>query len=524
MKFKNLSIMTTKLKLLLELHSKGVSQRRISTHLKLSRTSVKNYLTRLLESGKSLEELQKLSNDELLAISCKETYKQTPDHRFSILEPLLPKYSKELGRRYVTAQLLWEEYRQDYGIDDTYSYTTFKHHLKEYVKSSTYKYHNEHQPADVLQVDFAGDKLYLTDRDTGTKIAVDVLCCTLPCSSYSYVSAMLDSCSDNLFNGISKALDYIGGVPHKILSDNMRQWVKKREKNEPVFTDAALEFGFHYSTIIDATGVKKPKHKASVEAHVHQSYTRVYAKIRDEVFYTLNELNARLLELVDEFNDRQMQGKDYSRAEYFETNEKQYLEPLPDTLFKLKYTKRCKVGSNYHIYINTHQYSIPYEYVNKEITAIYDIDTVEIYDMQFLRIAVHKRSLVRYGYTTIKDHMPPAHQAYEKRKGVKNAVTYLSRAETIDSSVKDVLQMILDSTNYLEQAYNSCESILQLNKLHSEELILSCRYIIDNNIAISRYSSLKKVLDTKIYNKKIINAIADQFKHANLRGEKEFEN
>lgn len=514
--------MVAKLRLLFRLSARGVSQRRIAKQLNLSRTSVKVYLDRFAESGKTAQELLSMDDSSLIKLSSGETYKQKPDERLEQLAPLLEKYAKELKRRYVTIQLLWEEYSAEYK-ENAYSYTTFKHYLTEYINSHTYKYHNEHKPGDVLQVDFAGDKLYITDRKTGETSPVDILCCTLPCSGYSFVYALPDSTMDNLFPALSKCLEYIGGVPQRILSDNMKQWVKKREKNGPVFSDAAIEFGAHYNTIIEATKVRKPTHKASVEGVVHIAYQRIYAKIRNEVFFSLEDLNTKLMQLLGEFNSRKMKDKEYSREEFFALNEKEYLAPLPDTSFSLKYSKRCKVGSNYHVYVSTHQYSVPYEYVNKEVSIIYDNATVEIYDAEFNRIATHRRSYKRYGYTTISEHMPPNHRAYESSKECRNADYYLRRAEFMGESVKSIIDMVLKRNPIVEQTYHSCESILQLQHLDPDAFIKSCDYIIRKGLKVANYRIIRNVMETKMYLKNEDNSPDDdQTIHGNLRGRDAF--
>lgn len=112
MKFKHLSIMVTKLRLLLRLHYSGTSQRQISIQLDLSRTSIKSYSTRLLESGKNQEELEQQDDSTLLFLARGEPYKQTPDKRYESLKPLLASYAEESNRPYVTFLLLWEEYLQ----------------------------------------------------------------------------------------------------------------------------------------------------------------------------------------------------------------------------------------------------------------------------------------------------------------------------------------------------------------------------------------------------------------------------
>ena len=203
--------MIAKLRLLLKLWKDGASQREMARQLDISRTSVKAYLTRFSETGKSIEELEALDDGALSKISKGEIFRQEPDKRFEILQPLLQHYSEEVRRPKVTFQLLWEEYVEEFR-EQAYSYTTFKYHLQRYIATHTYKYHNSHEPGEVLQVDFAGDKLYLTDSFTGEKIPVVVLCCVLPCSGLSFVYALPDASMENLFPALSKCLTYIGNV------------------------------------------------------------------------------------------------------------------------------------------------------------------------------------------------------------------------------------------------------------------------------------------------------------------------
>ena len=523
MKFKNLSIMVTKLRLLLKLYNTGVSQRKISKQLELSRTSVKTYLDRFIASDKTAEELTQLDDASLLSLSKGEIYRQEPDERIEILKPLLPHYAKEVKRPYVTMQLLWEEYYKEYD-NNAYSYSSFKNHLKYYIKAHTYEYHNIHIPGDVLQVDFAGDPLYITDPKTGKKSSVVVLCCVLPSSGYSFVYAMINASMDNFYHGLSVCLFYIRGVPIRILSDNMKQWVNKREKDGPVFNDAALAFGAHYSTIIEATRVRKPKDKAAVEGSVHTAYQRIYAQVRDEVFFSIEELNQRILKLLDELNTRKMKNKKFSRLYYFEENEKPTLSPLPSRPFVLKYTKTSKVGSNYHIYLNTHQYSVPYNYVNQDVTIIYDKETVEIYNLKFERIAIHKRSYKRFCYSTNKSHMPTNHLKYEDRKKTRNALFYLDKAKGIDPSVEIVLHIVLENAVVNEQAFNSCEAILQLHKLDPKAFILTCKYV-ETNLKIVNYKIINQIMNNKIYLKdKNTTESNNQIIHKNLRGKDEYVN
>ena len=124
--------MVTKLRLLLRLHNQGVSQRQIAKQLKLSRTSIRSYMTRFQESSYSPEELESLEDNLLLKLSQGEIYKQERDSRYEHLKPLLEYYAKESKLPKVTLLLLWEEYKQQFQ-DDAYSYSSFKNHVQEYI-------------------------------------------------------------------------------------------------------------------------------------------------------------------------------------------------------------------------------------------------------------------------------------------------------------------------------------------------------------------------------------------------------
>ena len=330
--------------------------------------------------------------------------------------------------------------------------------------------------------------------------------------------ALPDASIENLFPALSRCMSYIGGVPERILSDNMKQWVRRRDKDGPIFTDAALEFGVHYSTAIEATKVRKPTHKASVEATVHYAYERIYTGVRNETFYTIEDLNSKILELLEAFNDRKMKNREYSRREYFELNEKNTLHPLPHTEYTIRYTKNCVVGSNYHVFVNTHQYSVPYEYVKKTVMVVYDRETVEIYDAVHNRVAVHKRSFRKYGYTTNQLHMPPNHLAYEYEKGKKNAAYYLYRAGKIDESVVIVLKEVMNNAVCVEQSYRSCEAILKLEKENTENFIRSCKYAL-HHLPVVNCQIIRNIMTSKSYMMDTREKeAAQQPIHSNLRG------
>jgi len=84
-------------------------------------------------------------------------------------------------------------------------------------------------------------------------------------------------------------MSYFGGVPQNVLSDNMKQFVQRSNRYEPVFTEVCEQWALHYHTTLSAARVSKPKDKPSVENTVNIAYLRVYAPLRNETFYSLGE-------------------------------------------------------------------------------------------------------------------------------------------------------------------------------------------------------------------------------------------
>ena len=116
----------------------------------------------------------------------------------------------------------------------------------------------------------------------------------------------------------------------------MKQWVKRAERYEPTFNDAAREWSAYYNTDLLATRVAHPRDKGCVESLVNQSYHAIYGVIRNEESHVLNELNNRIFELPDGYNE-QKRGNRESRREMFEPQERHCLQPLPPTPFRFTY-------------------------------------------------------------------------------------------------------------------------------------------------------------------------------------------
>jgi transposase len=466
------------IKRVIEFHLQGHSIRQIERLSGISRNTIRDYLRQLQREGRSLRELLELEDGALLSL-----VQSTPEEknvggraiqdRFSVIEQRLEYYRSELSRRGVTRQLLWQEYRSDHP--DGYGYSQFCEHLERYLKRDQAVMHFTHQPAEQMQVDFAGGKMSYIDRSTGECIECEVLVCVMPYSHLIYAQALRSQRQEEFISGLGQALTYLGGVPSSIKCDNMKVAVTRANRYEPTFTEAMEFMAAHYGTTILTARVRKPRDKASVEKAVDLAYKHIYAPLRDQVFYSIEQLNEAIRKQAGIFNRQPYQAKATNRWQQFNDLERPLLKPLPSSAFLIRKVTEGKVQRNYHVILgeDRHQYSVPYALIGKRLKIIYTVDTVEIYD-GLSRVAVHKRSYQKNGYTTLSEHMPDKHRYYARQKGW-NAEFFEQQASRVGKGTLAVIQRILQSRHFYEQTYNSCLGILRLgNQYGHQRLEAAC--------------------------------------------------
>jgi transposase len=165
----------------------------------------------------------------------------------------------------------------------------------------------------------------------------------------------------------------------------------------------------HYGTAILPTRVKKPRDKAKVEGGVLVVERWILARIRNETFFSLAQLNQRIGELLEELNRRPFQKLPGTRHSAFLEIDRPALKPLPARPYQFAEWKKATVHIDYHVELDGHYYSVPYRLVGKKLDLRYTPHTVECF-YQSARVASHLRSRLRGRHTTLIEHMPPNHQ------------------------------------------------------------------------------------------------------------------
>ena len=492
----NVKTTMTDIRVIIREFSRGTSLREMERKLKLSRTSLRAYRDRAEASGKCMIDLLKLNDAELQAIMQKgDGHRGRDAERYSFMQENVEEYAKDMRRKYMTYDVLYEEYQK--STDNPYGYTQFKAIIQEYEKNHDYKYHNTYEPGREMQFDFAGDNLWIVDKETGEAVQVIVLVCLLPYSMLSYVTALPSAKMEYLFQALSRAVRYFGGVAEVSKTDNMRQWISKTHRYEPTLNEAASQWCLHHGTDLDECRSGKPRDKGPAESLVMQTYKYYYSRICKDTFFSLDELNNKLDELNDMFNNKTRKNKTYSRREQYEKEERPYMLPLPPKPFLLKYTKEIKINSTYHFQVDrNHFYSVPYQHIGKKAKVIYDAESVEVW-IDLDRIAAHDRKYTD-GYTTVEAHMPENHIAYKRSKEV-NAAYFQQKAIQIGPHTRGAIDNILSSALFVQQSYRSCHGVLRLEKRYgAERLEAACRRIEPKTAAT--YKRIEAILKSNLDN------------------------
>jgi len=505
---------------ILQLLEENRSKRSISRDVGISRNTVDYYEQRVKVSGLTFAQLLLLRDGELAQFIYNSVTTQVSNSRQKIFDSKLNYYLQELTRTGVTRQLLWQEYIlwQPQG----YAYTQFCEKLKQGNLLRGVVMRFDQQPGEKMEVDFAGKKLYYFDSASKTKLECPVLICVLPYSGLTYVEALSDATQENLYNSLSRAFRYFQGVTQSVLSDNMRQYVVKSNRYEPTFNELAQQWSVHYNTTLTATRVVKPRDKAMVEKHVHISYLRIFAPLRNTDFNSLDTLNIGIMNCLEKHNSMPMQHTKVSRWARFLSEEKCTLKPLPLNDFIYRHRINAKVQMNYHVILgeDMHQYSVPYIHVGKQVQIVYDQHEVEVFlDMQ--RIALHTRTTRRNGYSTKEEHMPERHLRYKETKGWDGDY-FLAQGIKVGINTQSIIARLLAKNQFAAQTYNSCLGIFSLGKKYGNDRLESaCKLAM--TAPFTTYQIISNILKNNRDKEEVSEPTLSFPTHENIRGKEEYQ-
>jgi len=436
----------------------GRSHREVARSLGVSAGAVGSAVSRATHAGLSWPQVEALSEIELeqrlYGVSVAPTTQKVP--------PDCGYLHTERRRPGVTLELLHHEYIEKHP--GGYRYTQFCEIYRRWLERRRLTMRQVHRAGEKMFVDYAGKKPHFVDPLTGQVIEVELFVAVLGASNYTYAEATRTQRSADFIASHVRALAFIGGVPGAIVPDQLKTGVTLACRYEPAIQRTYEECASHYGTSILPARPAAPRDKAKVEVGVQVVERWILARLRNQTFFSLEELNERIAQLLEELNNRPMRLYKASRRELFERLDRPALKPLPAGSFVHAVWKLARINIDYHIEIDGHYYSAPHSLVREKVEARLTAGTVEIFH-RGCRVASHMRSNRRGHHTTIAEHMPVAHQKHMQWSPSR----LIDWASKVGPGTARLVEAILAERPHPEQGYRSCLGILRLERRYGTE-------------------------------------------------------
>jgi transposase len=442
---------------------------------------------------------------------------QRPEHRGRDLTRPLPDFAvihKELRRKAVTLNLLWQEYGEEHP--DGYGYSQFCELYRRWSQTVDVCMRQVHRGGEKLFVDYAGMTMPVTDPSRGEVHAAQIFVAALGASQYIYAEATQTQQLADWITSHVHAFEFLGGVPEVLVPDNLKSGVSKACRYEPDLNPTYADLATHYGTAVIPARPRKARDKAKVESGVQIVEREILARLRDRTFFCLSELNRAIRELLGKVNNRPFQKLDASRKELFEELDKPALKPLPKRRYQYGEFLQPKVNIDYHIDVLGHYYSVPFTLSGQPVDVRLSARMVEVLH-RGKRVASHMRDDRKGRYTTDPAHMPKAHRKHAEWTPSR----LIQWAAKIGPHCGRAAEQIITSRPHPEQGYRSCLGIMRLSRGYTPERVeAACRRALA--LEVCSYQSIKSILTSGKDSEPLpgdgAELMAYEAHHANVRG------
>ena len=384
----------------------GESERRIAADIRLSRPTVHKY-HELAKAQGYLKKDAVLPDDETLKKVLGPG--PQPPRIVSSLEPY-GEVVKELRKQEVEMVAIWQRLRDNYGYGGSYSAVRrYVAHLKgEPVEVFT----RVHTPAgEEMQVDF-GSVGQLFDPASGRMRTAYAFVATLCFSRHQYAELVFDQKVVTWIGLHRRAFEYFGGVPKRVVPDNLKAAVLEALVHDAVLGEAYRQMALHYNFLISPTRPYTPRHKGKVESGVHYVQRNFMA---GQEFADIQSANQHLKNWIRDVAGVREHGTTHELPlSLFKEVEQAKLQDLPAEPFSLCEICTAKVHEDCHVVVSGSYYSAPYTYVGQRLDVYVRERVVDLYQGQKL-VATHVRCQKPGQWQTRLEHYPAHKAAYLQR-------------------------------------------------------------------------------------------------------------
>ena len=390
-----------------QLHASGMSERRISLALEVSRNAVRRHLAEIgpndtkAPTGKAPTGSEG-SNDTRAPTGSDESVKRiSVGLSRSSCEPFRDAVLSKLEQG-LDAQRIYQDLVEENGFEG--KYWSVRRFVKRLGASQELPFRRiEVDPGWELQVDFGAGRPCCDH--TGTLRKTHVFRAVLSFSRKGYTEAVTRLTTESFIRSLENAFWRLGGVPKTVVFDNAKCVVLKADWYDPELHPKINEFCKHYDFALLPTRPATPRHKGKVERGV--DYVQENA-LRGRTFESLAQQNAHLDHWEKTVADTRIHGTTKKHVGMaFESTEKPCLKPLPKHRFPFYQEEQRKVSRDGHIAVDRAYYSVPPEYLGHDVWVRWNSQTVRILNHRMESITVHCTKPAGR-FSTLDEHIHPS--------------------------------------------------------------------------------------------------------------------
>lgn len=452
------------------------SQRDISKQVGISRDSVKIIHDKLQLFPILNSELNLFTNTELL------DYFELPrviNYPTRKIYPNFEYISQEIKKRDITLELLWQEYifQHENGL----SYSRFCEVFRKFQKKRHASMRQTFKSGEALLVDFCGRTMEVFSPVDGSKSHVQIFVGVLGASTYTFAYAVPSQKVEHWLQCFIKAFEHIGGVPNTIITDNLKAAVIKNNKSGLEFQKDFEDLAEYYDFAIMPTRPRHPKDKGLAEVSVQIVQRSILAPLRNQKFFSIEELNLAIQEKMDVINKKVTRRFTISRYEQFLTLDSKDLSPLPVYPYELCTWKRnVRVSEFYRVEYRTNQYSVPYTHIHLHVDLKITGTALHIF-YEREKIAEHVLNSGTHKDICVDEHMSPEHLA-QKGLSKDEILFWANRAGSNTSKYVN---------HILNQKRDLAKSIKSLNKFR--------KWVVENQMSHCLENACNFAMQRQIY-------------------------
>lgn len=257
-----------------------------------------------------------------------------------------------------------------------------------------------HRAGEKVFPDYSGKKPRIWSSDTGEAIDVELFVAVLGASNYTFAEATRTQRLEDFCASTVRMLEFFGGVPQIAVPDQLRSAVSGPDRYDPEISPTYAELSQHYDLAIVPARPARPRDKPKVEAAELVLQRWILACLRNRTFFSLDELNAAIADLVEKLNARPFKKLDGCRRSAFEALDRPALRPLPATRWELARWKKATVNIDYHIDNDGRLYSVPHALVGEQVELRVTSAVVEVFHPRQAR----RQSRAPVGTQGLREH------------------------------------------------------------------------------------------------------------------------